>query len=286
MMLRQPAAGYVVHIGRDIYFLSSTEEVEVETEKKTRRGNYLWVVILGLILIISLLSFGVNFLREASTNPTPTVTPEPSPTIPAEVTVEPSDAPTPTMDEQLAKVDESLRQSMLASIAYNEPQTMELQETITLELLLNPSVLPPELGSLITEPGEVITSSVEVTPRMKAELIPRDAEAFIIQPLHDSPEQFISGTETTRWNWDVTAAKGGKQRLTLIIYRLVVVDGTENWRQIETYRSDIEVTVTLGQRLAMLDWKWFAGILIPALFIPALWRYMDNRNKKRKKRSK
>jgi hypothetical protein len=257
----------------------------METEKKTRWGNYLLLVILGLFLVISLFSFGVNFLRGASANPTPTVTPEPSPTIPAEVTVEPG-SEEPTIDEQLAKVDEALHQSLQASIAYNAPQTMQLDETITMELLLNPSVEPPGLGAQIAEPGQVVTASIEVTARMKAELISRDAEAFFIQPLHNSPEQFISGTETTRWNWDVTAAKGGAQRLTLIIYRLVVVDGVESWRQIETYRSDIDVTVTFGQRLAMLDWKWFAGILISALFIPALWRYMDNRNKKRKKRSK
>ena len=250
----------------------------METEKKTRRGNYLWLVILELILVFNLLSCG-------GVTPTPIVTPEPSATIPAEVTVEPG-GEEPTIDEQLAKVDEALRQSLQASIAYNAPQTMQLDETITMELLLNPSVEPPGLGAQIAEPGEVVTASIEVTARMKAELISRDAEAFFIQPLHNSPEQFISGTETTRWNWDVTAHKGGTQRLTLIVYRLVVVDGVESWWQIETYRSNIDVTVTLGQRLAMLDWKWFAGILISALFIPALWRYMDNRNKKRKKRSK
>jgi hypothetical protein len=156
---------------------------------------------------------------------------------------------------------------------------MKLNETATIELLLNPSVEPAVLATQITQAGEVVTASVEITPRMKAVLLPQTQEAFFIQPLHDNAEQLISTTETTKWSWDVTAKLGGVHRLTLVIYRLITVDGSDNWRIVESYRSDIDVKVSMAQRFLMLDWKWIAGILLTALLIPAFWRWMDQRSK-------
>jgi len=177
------------------------------------------------------------------------------------------------------EIDQALKAALTGSIAYNAPQAMKLNETATIELLLNPSVEPGVLATQITQAGEVVTASVEITPRMKVVLLPQTQEAFFIQPLHDNAEQLISTTETTKWSWDVTAKMGGVHRLTLVIYRLITVDGNDNWRIVESYRSDIDVEVSLAQRFLMLDWKWIAGILVTALFIPAFWRWMDQRRK-------
>ena len=250
----------------------------MEAETKKKQGNFLWVVMAGLILLI-LLFVPIEFLFPAqSYPPTSTSTPPLSPTANLEATAQ-SDGDL-TFAQQLALIDEALRQALTASIAYNAPQAMKLDETITIELLLNPSVAPADLGSQLTEPGQVVTAIIEVTPRMKAELISQEGSVFIIQPLHDSPEQFISSSESTLWNWDVTAKEGGTHRLTLILYRLLTVDGKENWRQIETYRSDIVVSVTLGQRLAMLDWKWAAGFLLTLVgSVIGILSWLSNRNK-------
>ena len=183
------------------------------------------------------------------------------------------------------KIDQALKESLAGSIAYNVPRAMKLNETATIELLLNPSLTPSALATQITEGGEVIIASIQITPRMKAVLLPQ-GDAFFIQPMHDSPEQLISSTETTKWSWDVTAKQGGTQRLTLVIYRLITVDGNNSWRLVESYRSDIDVEVTLAQRILMLDWKWIAGVVITLIGIPALWRYIDSRSKRVKKRSK
>ena len=201
-----------------------------------------------------------------------TATPPASATAPVSLTAGP-------LAPDFTEIDQALKAALTGSIAYNAPQAMKLNETATIELLLNPSVEPGVLATQITQPGEVVTASVEITPRMKAVLLSQSQEAFFIQPLHDNSEQLISTTETTKWSWDVTAKMGGVHRLTLVVYRLITVDGNDNWRIVESYRSDIDVEVSIVQRFLMLDWKWIAGILVTALFIPAFWRWMDQRRK-------
>ncbi len=190
-------------------------------------------------------------------------------------------ASVPSVGEQLAQIDDILRQSIGASIAYNKPQSMQLDDTTTVELLLNPSLSPEALSTQVTASGQVASASVQITPRMKASLLSDDAQAFSIQPEQDDPEQLVSGVETTRWAWRVTAHKRGVQGLTLILYRLVQFNGQDYWREVEAYRANIEVQVTIAQHIQSLDWQWIAGILVTALLIPAFWRWLDQRKKKK-----
>lgn len=249
--------------------------------KTKRYGSCLLLaIIFGLIFIIGSGYFLFNGTKRPVETEAP-VTPHLHPgtaTMPVSMT----QSGPPTITEKLAMIDEALKQTLPASIAYNAPLSMHLNETVTLELLLNPSVEPADLERQVVEPGEVVTASVQVTPKMKAELLAQNEAAFDIHPLHDSPEQFISGTETTYWTWDVTARQGGTQRLTLIIYRLIAIDGEEEWRKIETYRSNVEVEISFIQRLVMFDWQWILGILITALLIPAFWRWYEKRKKQDK----
>ena len=127
---------------------------------------------------------------------------------------------------------------------------------------------------------QVITASVEITDRMYAELTADDKDAFTILPIHSNPEQLISSEETTRWEWRLTAHTPGPHRLNLVIYRLVRYTGLEYWRPVQTYNAAIQVQMTLSQRLAVLDRKWIAGIVIAALLILAYWRWMNSRSKR------
>ena len=115
---------------------------------------------------------------------------------------------------------------------------------------------------------------------MKAVLIAQDADAFIITQIPEDAVQLMSATDTTQWKWLITAKKGGPQILTLVVYRLIQYQGQDYWREVETYKANINVNVTIAQRIQSIDWKWLAGILITALLIPALWRWIDNRKKK------
>jgi hypothetical protein len=168
---------------------------------------------------------------------------------------------------------------MKSNFAYNAPQSMKLSDTVTMELLLNPSISASELGKQITESGAITTGTFEITPRMKAELIAQDKDAFIITQIPEDPIQLMSATETTQWKWLITGKKGGPQLLTLVVYRLVQYQGQDYWREVTTYKTNINVNVTITQRIKSIDWKWLAGILITALLIPAFWRWIDNRKK-------
>ena len=48
------------------------------------------------------------------------------------------------IENQLAQVDAILQQSTQASIAFNAPSEMRVDETVTIELLLNPSLSPDD----------------------------------------------------------------------------------------------------------------------------------------------
>jgi hypothetical protein len=191
-----------------------------------------------------------------------------------------------TVGQELAQIDQMLGQYMNSSFAYNSPSNMKLDESVTIELLLNPAMTTEQMGEQIQQSGAVTTGTIEITPQMKAQLVAQDPEAFVIRPLHDDAVQVVSGSDTTRWAWIVTAKKSGTQKLNLVIYRLIKYDGQDSWREVRSYQSKIEIEVTFAQRLAFMDWKWIAGIVVTALLIPAFWRYMDNRKKKGKSRSK
>jgi hypothetical protein len=170
---------------------------------------------------------------------------------------------------------------MQSSFAFNMPDRMKLNDTTAIELLLNPSISSSDLGAQISENGAIETGILEISPLMKAELIAQDPDAFKITEIPENSEQIISAKDTTRWTWLLTAKKKGVQTLTLVIYRLVQYQGQDYWREVQTYKSDIIVNVTIAQQLESFDWMWLVGIIVTALLIPAFWRWIDKRNKEK-----
>ncbi len=206
--------------------------------------------------------------------------PQPSATQPSQT----EQAPGSSLQSQFDEIDKSLSESMKSSIAYNAPTSMKLDGSATIQLLLNPVETPAQLGKQVTEGGQVVTATIDITPFMKAELLSVDPAAFAIQPMLDDPIQPIGTTTVTQWEWTVTARKAGPQKLTMVISRLVRAQGQDYWTIIETYKSDVNVEVTMTQWLASLDWKWIVGIVVTALVIPGFWRWNDQRKKKARKK--
>ena len=176
------------------------------------------------------------------------------------------------MEEQLEQIDKLLSQSVQSSIAYNVPEEVNLDSTVTIELLLNPSITPTQLAGQISANGEVVTAQIEVTPMMKAELISKNGEALAIQPIHANAVQLVSNLDTTRWAWLVTGKKSGQQKLLLVIYRLIKFEGQEFWREVKSYEAEINVEVTLGQRLQSPGWGWAVVWFLAIFLLVALWR--------------
>jgi hypothetical protein len=181
---------------------------------------------------------------------------------------------------QLQQIDSLLQQQIIGRIAYNTPESMNLGQTVTIELLLNPSLSAEQLGSQLTENGRVNTAALEITPQMKAVLLSPQEEAFTIQSMHEEI-QLISASETTKWAWFVTAKQSGTQRLVLVIYRLVKYEGQDYWREVETYRADIKITVPFARWIQSIDWKWLTSIMVALLSLPFFWRWSARRRKNR-----
>jgi hypothetical protein len=158
---------------------------------------------------------------------------------------------------------------------------MNLGDTVTIELLLNPSETEESLGKQITQTDQpIFTAAIEITPRMRAILLAENQDAFNIQPIHASAEQPISGTDTTKWEWYVTSKKAGVQGLTIAIYRLVKYDNQEYWREVESYQSNIDVKVNFVQRVQTFDWKWIAGFILTFVgSVLGVLTWLNNRNK-------
>jgi len=164
-----------------------------------------------------------------------------------------------------------------SSIAYHVPKTIKLNETVVIELFMNPSLSQKELSAQLVEStlsplvieqpavDSIVTSEIFITPLMKADLISENRDAIDIQPMHDNPDQIISSTDTTKWNWLVNAKKPGTQTLILVIARSVEADNNNYWHILETERINIEVRATGPQLVAAIDWKWLTGILATAL---------------------
>ena len=198
------------------------------------------------------------------------------------VTIAQTPNPTQTLQAVFDEIDTQLRESLKSHIALNKPKEMERDNTATIELLLNPSLTEASLATQLVKEGNFITSTadpsllfspsgdansietseIKITSIMKAVLSSQDPDAFFIKELHDTSEQAISSVETTKWTWEVTAKKKGKQTLVLVIYRLVNLNGEGYWREVETYKTDILVEVTVSSWINSLDWKWIAGFIL------------------------
>jgi hypothetical protein len=210
-----------------------------------------------------------------------------------------SPSPTQVLMAVFNEVDSQLRNALNARMAFNKPNQMKKNETTSMELILSPSMSEPMLAAELAERSElatstadpnlfiapggssasIATSEIEVTPRMKAVLLAADADAFTVKEMHDSAEQVVSTVDTTAWRWSITARKQGRQTLELIIYQLIKYDGKEFWREVETFRTQIVVTVTISDWLEMLDWKWIASAILIPLAI-ATWKWWHAGNKR------
>jgi hypothetical protein len=231
--------------------------------------NHLIAILISLVILLAMGACGPVATATpvvTETQPAPTATSGGLPTEqPATEVATSSSAYT----DLWSLIDNSLRQNTPASIAYNAPVTMGLNNTADITLLLNPSVSPADLSEVLSTQiagtGNVVTSAkIAITPFMRAELYSDDPNAIVVQSLTEA-EQIISNTDTTKWEWTITAKSVGEQSLTLVLNRLVQVGDQQSWREIETYKSTILVSVTFVQWIFTPQGEWTIGTAIAIL---------------------
>lgn len=242
---------------------------------------FLLLGFIAILILVSMRLFGPRIGNTFSTisNCLPDAVPcVITPTTVSVSATESSDSGSSPVEEQLERVDQVLNQSIQSSIAYNVPETVALDKAVTIELLLNPSASPTQLAGQIIENGEIVTATIEITPMMKAELIPQDGEALTIQPIHSDAVQLVGSADTTRWSWLVTARKSGPQKVLLVIHRLIKFEGQDYWREVKAYEALLDVQVPWVQRLQ--PWGWITGVFVAVLFAFLLWRQYDPRKRR------
>ncbi len=171
-----------------------------------------------------------------------------------------TEAPPP--DTSTTAVDQILSQLVLGNLAFNAPEKINIEDTVSIRVALSPDQGAAAVGARIEEPGRIISETLQVSNLMQARLT---GEGFKIVAV--TPEKQAVSSGITEWLWDVTPLKEGKHQLTLSMDALITVNGEVVPKTLRTYRKPIEVEVTATQVAGNFlsehgKWAW-STLLLP-----------------------
>jgi hypothetical protein len=190
--------------------------------------------------------------------------------IPTSTTVRPSRSPastTATLDAVPATMPtpSTLRvTTQRASIAFNAPDEIQLDDVQRVQLRLSVQKTVEELKQEIVESGGVEGASVGIGNVVTAKL---SGDGFEITELAPA-EQGILESDDTEWRWQVTPTEPGEHFLNVSLSTKLNVDGKEITRSIKTYEHQIRVNVTVGQMVAGFvskNWQWLWAVVVAPL---------------------
>jgi hypothetical protein len=167
------------------------------------------------------------------------------------------------------EIDRALAAQPLASAAFNAPTELRLGDAAVIQLLLSLSKPLDDLRAELREIGEREGARIRVAPLMEARLT---GSGFRVEAL--TPEIQPVGRRTdTEWSWEVEGTEGGSQRLHLSLAALITVEGERTPRAVRTFDREIEVNVTVNQRITGFigdNWQWlWAALVVPLLGLAA-----------------
>jgi len=180
-------------------------------------------------------------------------------------------------------VDAILRDLDWGSVAFNTSSTMRYTQPSPVELLLSPSASAAELQRELEDRVGADSARVRVSPRMEATLT---GKGFGIEAL--APDiQAVASTQTTRWKWMVTPTEHGPRTLHLALSAVIDVEGHETPLLVRTFMRDIQVNITVPQRLLgfmenHVELVW-TGLAAPVLAY--LWSRFRKRGAKLRRRT-
>jgi hypothetical protein len=168
-------------------------------------------------------------------------------------------------------IDKYLNEMAKGNIVFNVPDSiMHINQSNTIQLLLDITRPVEKLESMIKESGELESHQIKISETMEARLSGNGFQILAITP----EQQLISARETTEWRWDIKAIEEGRQRLHLTLSAILNIDGSNRIRTIRTFDRIINVRVSLGKRISSLianNWEWlFTVLLIP--LVTWLWK--------------
>jgi hypothetical protein len=143
-------------------------------------------------------------------------------------------------ETRFAAVDRFLEGLVEAGLAFNVPGPMHVGDVEGIHVVLSPSADREELVAAIEEEGRREFHTIRVSDLMEAKL---EGLGFDITP-KEPQTQPVSGEQPTEWRWQVKAKDTGLQALYLTLSAVIVVNGTERRRKIDTFKKEILVEVT------------------------------------------
>ena len=185
------------------------------------------------------------------------------------MTMQPSEQE--TVKTELSPVDLILHTMQLGNIAFNAPTSMDLDETVRIQLLLGIKKTIEELKQNIKVEiekkhlfGDIEAARIKVAPLiMQAHL---EGYSFDIKSITPD-EQPISSEITTEWLWEVIPKSSGIGILSLTLNAKLPIEGNSTYRTIRTFKKEIRVEVTRLQQTENFikdNWQW----LWTAIFFP------------------
>lgn len=174
------------------------------------------------------------------------------------------------------RLDDIFGKFRTGNLVFNVPDTMKLNSSQGIHLVLSVDRTVAALRKIIKEDGVLRERSVQVSQIMAADL---KGPGFKVENINPAL-QVVNFSGETEWRWEITAIKPGVQRLYLTLNAIVNIDGQERPYTLMTHQEEINIYVTIRQKISGFvgeNWEWlWSAVLVP--FIGWLWEY------KRKKR--
>lgn len=197
------------------------------------------------------------------------------------------DLPTKEAEILPNSVDHILEELKKANIAFNAPETMKVNETVPIILLMSKALsgkdLSLKLSNLISDSskiGKTYWDIVKVSTKMEAHL---SGLGFIVKPI-TPVAQLVREEKDTRWEWSVLAEEAGLRTLYLTLNAYVEYRDEKTTQTIQTYRKSVFVYVKPIDAI----WAWInkniswltglIGVIIGVVF--AHWLTLMRENKK------
>jgi len=158
-------------------------------------------------------------------------------------------------------VDSALAKLETGAIAFSTPESMNIEDTANIELLVSMNEGTDTLVSLMANNVPVATSYATLSPVMRARLTGND---FEIEEETDR-DQVIGSAGETRWKWTIRPRTVGIHPLSLTLAALVDLPSGRATRSFPTYNKKIAVEVTATQQAKTFiasNWQWLWGTLL------------------------
>lgn len=173
------------------------------------------------------------------------------------------------------KTDAILEQLESASMVFTVPDHANIKDTITVQLLIDPSKSLDEITEIVTVNGVRTTKRVHVSKIIEANLTAPNFKIDAVTP----EQQAITSTQPTEWLWKLTPQSAGAHEVSLSVIAIVDVGDKSAMHHIKTYEQNVVIEIKTTQLIA--DWfKKYWQWLFSTLIIPLVIWFYKNKFKK------